>query len=151
MTDHIDQIMHIMALAFDPQWGEAWNRRQVTDSLALPNTHYVLVDIEGRLPADGNPAAGFVLSRSAPGEEELLLIAVHPASRGRGLGRKLLETFKSDAKKRGAERVFLEMRCNNPAEKLYRNAGFDPIGKRNNYYLLSNGSRLDAITFANQL
>lgn len=151
MIDHVDAIMAIMNSAFDPRWGEAWTRRQITDSLTLPNTHYLLVDADGEAWRSQTDAAGFLLSRSAPGEEELLLIAVSPPFRGGGLGRQLLETFKSDAKQRGAERVFLEMRCNNPAEKLYRLVGFEPIGKRANYYRLSDGSKLDAITFGHEL
>ncbi len=147
MNDDLDRIMEVMEAAFDPAWGEAWTRRQVADSLALPNTHYILVDREGRAPQGDSKTSGFVLSRSAPGEEELLLIAVEPESRTLGLGRKLVEMFKTDAKVRGAERVFLEMRCNNPAQALYRSSGFETIGKRRNYYRLSDGSRLDAITF----
>ena len=147
MNDHLDRIMGIMEASFDPVWGEAWTRRQVADSLAMPNTHYILIDRDGFTPGDDSNVAGFVLSRAAPGEEELLLIAVIPDSRGSGLGGKLLEMFKSDAKRRGAERVFLEMRCNNPAQSLYRSSGFETIGKRKDYYRLSDGSRLDAITF----
>ena len=29
----IDRIMEVMALAFDPAFGEAWTRRQVVDAL----------------------------------------------------------------------------------------------------------------------
>ena len=39
----VDQIMAIMEAAFDPQWGEAWNRRQVEDALLLPNTFAILL------------------------------------------------------------------------------------------------------------
>ena len=45
-------------------------------------------------------------------------------------------------------KIFLEMRANNPAEKLYRKMGFEPIGRRKNYYRTENGEQLDAITFA---
>lgn len=153
MSDHVDLIMDVMGAAFDPRWGEAWTRRQVSNSLVFANTHYLLIDENGECPVgDGPlgdcPVAGFVLSRNAPGEEELLLIAVRPELQGRGLGAKLLESFKAEARLRGAEQVFLEMRCNNPAESSYRRAGFEPIGKRRDYYLLSDGTRLDAITFA---
>ena len=56
-----------------------------------------------------------------------------------------------DARTRGAERLFLEMRENNPAASLYRAAGYKPVGRRRAYYKLSDGSRLDAITFAKKL
>ena len=146
MSEDLDQIMAVMDAAFEPAWGEAWNRRQVSDSLAFPHTHYRLASTDA-----SHPAAGFTLVRAAPGEEELLLIAVAPESRGRGLGRQLLEQVLEDARGRGAERVFLEMRFNNPAVELYRKMGFVPIGRRKDYYRLPDGSRIDAITFACQL
>ncbi len=147
-TDPIDQIMAVMEAAFDPAWGEAWNRRQVSDALIVPNTFAILTDADGKCGGDClSDAAGFVMTRAAPGEEELLLIAVKPEFRGRGLGRKLLSRMARDAKERGVKRIFLEMRSNNPAERLYREFGFEPIGRRSNYYLMSDGNRLDAITF----
>jgi ribosomal-protein-alanine N-acetyltransferase len=78
----------------------------------------------------------------------LLLIAVIPEARGQGLGACLIELLFANAAERGASRVFLEMRSNNPAEALYRRAGFEPIGQRKDYYRLATGDRLDAITFA---
>lgn len=145
----VDHIMAVMQSAFDPAWREAWNRRQVEDALCLPTTHSLLMDVNGDYPAQsGQLAAGFVLTRYVSGEEELLLIAVTPQHRRRGIGRKLIDQMKINAKLRGADRIFLEMRHNNPAERLYRQVGFEPIGKRPNYYLSAEGVRLDAITFA---
>jgi ribosomal-protein-alanine N-acetyltransferase len=152
-TALVEPIMAIMEAAFDPLWGEAWTRRQVSDALALPTTHALLIDESGATNAsepDEAPeqSTGFVLSRHVAGEEELLLIAITPAARGKGLGRKLIEKFIENAKSRGTERIFLEMRANNPAETLYRSIGFETIGRRRNYYTMSNGNRLDALTFA---
>lgn len=149
--DDLDRIMMVMEEAFDPHWGEAWNRRQVSDSLLVPTTHYRLLDEAGLLRSGGVKAAGFYLSRHAPGEEELLLIAVMPSLRGRGLGDALLRLLAADARERGAERLFLEMRANNPAESLYRRHGFEPMGRRRDYYTVSDGTRIDAITFARAL
>jgi hypothetical protein len=81
--DDLDRIMAVMQAAFDPAFGEAWNRRQVGDALALPGTHYILAGTDGGEPAEGVAAAGFALSRGALDEEELLLLAVDPAYRGR--------------------------------------------------------------------
>lgn len=149
MKDDLDRIMEVMEAAFDPAWAEAWNRRQVSDSLALPHTHYLLADDRGApLAAGGDEAAGFALTRFAPDEEELLLIGVRPRLRGQGIGRALLTRAFADARERGAERMFLEMRDNNPAASLYRRMGFEPIGRRKAYYRLPSGQFLDAITFA---
>lgn len=151
MKDDLDRIMEVMEAAFDPAWAEAWTRRQVSDSLAMPHTHYQLADAGGGEPAEDSDAGGFTLTRYAPGEEELLLIAVLPALRGRGVGRLLLERAFAAARARGAERMFLEMRDNNPAASLYSALGFEPIGRRKAYYRLPSGQFLDAITFARQL
>ena len=148
MIDDLDRIMAVMEAAFDPAYGEAWTRRQVGDALVLPNTYYLLCDPDGAEPAEGKDAAGFVLSRGAADEEELLLIAVHPTHRGRGLGSALLERFVNAARARGGQRLFLEMREGNPAEALYRRHGFEQVGRRRAYYRRGSCDPIDAITFA---
>lgn len=149
----VDGIMQIMETAFEPAFGEAWNRRQISDALTLPSTHALLVDPLGK-PVSGDGAgcpAGFVLSRHAADEEELLLIAVAPEFRARGLGQVLIDHLFSAATTRGVKRVFLEMRRGNPAIHLYQKVGFEPIGKRLNYYKTIEGTRIDAITFCRVL
>ena len=147
-ADDIDRIMAVMHSAFDPAFGEAWNRRQVEDALLLGNCHYLLIANDGDVPPPGEPAAGFSLSRHGYEEEELLLFAVDPQYRRRGLGAALLTRFVTSAQARGAERLLLEMRQDNPAEHLYRQFGFSPVGRRAGYYRSSSGTRLDALTFA---
>jgi ribosomal-protein-alanine N-acetyltransferase len=148
MTDDLDRIMSVMDCAFEREWGEAWTRRQVSDSLVFPHTHYRLFGFDGRLLQQDGAAAGFTLVRAAPGEEELLLIAVVPHARGKGLGSALLVDALGRARLRGVETMFLEMRENNPARSLYERHGFQAIGKRRDYYRRPDGSRIDAITFA---
>ncbi len=143
-VDDIDRIMAVMATAFDPVFGEAWTRRQVEDALLTGLCHYRLSSAEGQCD-------GFYLSRHVAGEEELLLIAVRPDQRGRGLGKQLLQHFTADAVARRATRLLLEMRADNPAAALYRSQGFVPIGTRSNYYRNGAGSARDAITFARDL
>ena len=140
-ADDIDRIMAVMTAAFDPQFGEAWTRRQVEDALLTGLCFY-------RLSMNADITSGFYLSRHVADEEELLLIAVVPALRGRGLGKQLLRDFMADAKQRGANRILLEMRADNPAAALYRSHGFVPIGQRANYYRNGYGFARDAITFA---
>ena len=150
MTD-IDKVMAVMDAAFDPHWREAWTRRQVEDSLALSSGFMILMDETGSYPCDGKPAAGFVLARRVLDEVELLLIGVVPEKRGRGLGRKLLDEFLHKSSQFGAANVFLEVRANNQAEKVYRAAGFTPIGRRKDYYRTVDGTRIDAVTFGKAL
>jgi ribosomal-protein-alanine N-acetyltransferase len=145
--DDIDHIMGIMEQAFAPEFGEAWNRRQVSDSLLLPGTHYGLISASGTLLPDPlDEATGFFLSRTVVDEEELLLFAIKPDFRRKGLGHKLLTRFIDEAGERGVKRLFLEMRSNNPAGILYAAHGFRPVGFRPRYYRTPNGERLDAVT-----
>ena len=148
--DPVDAIMEIMETSFEPEFGEAWNRRQVSDALVMGNCRYILLDDEGR-PAEGRHAAGFVLSRKAADEEELLLIAVRPEHRRLGIGGVLIDHFLAQARLDGSVRVFLEMREGNPAGDLYRSRGFVPIGRRRNYYNRGIIAGIDAITFALEL
>ena len=145
--DPVDAIMGVMARAFEPQYGEAWNRRQVTDALLLSNCHFGLIGGDGgdcaNAPAE---AAGFYLSRAILDEEELLLFAISPEHRRKGLGHTLLERMVADARRRGIVRVFLEMRRGNPAEVLYCGHGFRQVGIRAQYYRASDGTRIDAIS-----
>lgn len=143
----LDGVMQIMSRGFDPEYNEAWTRKQVSDALAMPSGHLIAIDSEGRRIGGDRPVAGFALSRAAPGEEELLLIAVEPDLRERGLGAKLLAMLVEDARGRGAERLFLEMREGNPALGLYERIGFAPIGRRKEYYRTRSGHKIDAITF----
>jgi [ribosomal protein S18]-alanine N-acetyltransferase len=149
--DDLDRIMAVMQAAFDPAFGEAWTRRQVEDSLLLGTCHYLLIGADGSAPEPGEEAAGFALSRQGFEEEELLLFAVRPEYRGRGIGRALLSRFAESARERGATRLLLEMRRGNSAEYLYRSFGFEPIGLRRDYYRQADGSRVDAITFARNM
>ncbi len=139
-----------METAFDPAYGEAWNRRQVSDALTLASTNALVIDPAGGLIPEGpHPVepAGVVLTRHVLDEEELLLIAVAPHFRRRGLGELLISHLLTAATARGVTRIFLEMRRGNPAIGLYHKVGFTPIGERRDYYRTPNGERIDAITF----
>lgn len=151
MMDDIDRIMAVMEAAFDPEWSEAWTRRQVEGSMMMRSTHYRLLDEAGEPAGENCPAAAFAMVRAAPGEEELLLIATVPAQRGKGLGARMLGLLAADARSRGATQLFLEMRENNPAASLYERQGFTPIGRRRGYYTTATGRRIDAITFVKPL
>lgn len=146
--DDLTRLMAVMTAAFEPTWGEAWTRRQVEDSLLTGHCDYFLVSPEGQKVGPGELAAGFTLSRSVAGDTELLLLAVDPQFRRRGLGALLVENLLRTARLSGESRVFLEMRRGNPAEHLYRRLGFQPVGERPNYYRTTTGDRIDAVTFA---
>ncbi|MEM8695502.1 MAG: ribosomal protein S18-alanine N-acetyltransferase [Pseudomonadota bacterium] len=140
----LDDIMTIMEDAFDPRFGEGWSRSQCDGILGDSNSWITLVQ-------QNEEPAGFALSRMIVDEAELLLIAVRPVFRGRGIGRDLLKRVRDMAADKGAKRLHLEVRDGNAAAKLYHATGFEQIGRRRNYYNGRNGERFDAITLALQI
>jgi ribosomal-protein-alanine N-acetyltransferase len=83
----------------------------------------------------GRSLHGFILSRLAAGEAEILSVAVASARRGRGLARALLNLHLRRLAGLGANAVFLEVdEDNEPARRLYRRAGFREVGRRAGYY-----------------
>lgn len=148
MMDALDAIMRVMEAAFDPAYGEAWNRSQVSNALIMPNSCHLLAGPDGGEPRRMEDVVGFTLSRGAADEEELLLIGVMPAARGQGVGARLMQRFIASVEARGRERIFLEMRAGNPAERLYLASGFTAVGRRPNYYRSGSAAPIDAITFA---
>jgi ribosomal-protein-alanine N-acetyltransferase len=83
----------------------------------------------------GTTLVGFILSRLAAGEAEILSIAIAPRQRGRGFARPLLDLHLRRLAGFGARAVFLEVDERNAAARaLYRRAGFYDVGRRQGYY-----------------
>jgi ribosomal-protein-alanine N-acetyltransferase len=83
----------------------------------------------------GRKMVGFILSRMAAGEAEILSVAIAPAWRGRNLSRPLLDLHLRRLAGLGVRSVFLEVgEQNTPATRLYRRAGFREVGRRQRYY-----------------
>ncbi len=93
--------------------------------------------------------SGFVLSRIVIDEAEILTIAIGPEARGRSHAGPLLSRHLDGLSRRGARKVHLEVEeGNTPALALYRRHGFAEIGRREGYYVKSDGSRVAALTMA---
>jgi ribosomal-protein-alanine N-acetyltransferase len=83
----------------------------------------------------GRTLHGFILSRLAADEAEILSVAVASARRGRGLARGLLNLHLRRLAGLGVRAVFLEVdEDNEPARRLYNRAGFREVGRRAGYY-----------------
>lgn len=84
-----------------------------------------------------SPVLGYFVAMTAGEDEELLTITVAPEYAGRGYGRLLLQTLLQEARARGAQRLFLEVRQSNArAIRLYELAGFTMGGMRKSYYAI---------------
>ena len=88
----------------------------------------------------GGRFVGFIMSREAAGEAEILSIAVSKSQQGRGFARQLLELHMRRLAGLGVKAIFLEVdESNMPARRLYSRAGFREVGRREAYYSRSPG------------
>jgi len=137
-----DSLEALISASFDPRFGERWSAEQVISALAMPGTHAVFACVE-----DDPRPTGFALVRLVADEAELLLIAVRPDQRGKGLGGILLDYAIETCAGSGARDLFLEVRAENTvAIYLYKSRGFEVVGKRPGYYRSDNGELHDALT-----
>jgi ribosomal-protein-alanine N-acetyltransferase len=92
-------------------------------------------NVVGHRALAGRRLAGFILSRTAADEAEILSVAVAQAWRGRGVAKQLLTLQLGRLAGLGVKTVFLEVGENNHAAlRLYSSAGFREISRRPNYY-----------------
>ncbi|HWE98623.1 MAG TPA: GNAT family N-acetyltransferase, partial [Caulobacteraceae bacterium] len=99
-----------------------------------------------RLWLEGGAPRGFVLARTAADEAEILMIAVEPDHRRRGLGAALMAAAVDAAHAAGAAAMLLEVAQDNAAARaLYGGRGFTEVGRRRGYYRRSGGEAVDAL------
>jgi [ribosomal protein S18]-alanine N-acetyltransferase len=118
-----------------------WSKGEVAELIASSSTlaAAALDPVNGRL-------RGFILSRLAADEAEILTIAVEAASQGKGVGRALLSENLRQAANAGANAMFLEVdKMNAPAVALYQRLGFVKAGERVGYYRRKDGTQVPAV------
>ena len=95
---------------------------------------------------------GFILSRLAADEAEVLTIAVRPRKRGQGIAGRLMEANMADLRAGGAKSWFLEVEvANAPALALYARFGFVKVGERASYYRTLEGASSHALILKRDL
>jgi [ribosomal protein S18]-alanine N-acetyltransferase len=144
-SSDLDSVIQVMNSAFDERFGEAWTRSQCAGILPMPGVKLMIARF------GDSRSAGFALYRTIADEAELLLLAVSPEFRRRGIGRMLLDQFLDHARDRGVSRVHLEVREGNPAVVMYRSAGFSLAGRRPKYYHGRFGGEYDALTLSRDI
>jgi ribosomal-protein-alanine N-acetyltransferase len=127
---HADECAALHAASFSYPWPLA-----DIEALLLASSTY----------ADGafgkpNDLQGFILSRLAADEAEILTIAVKPRKRGQGIAGKLMRANMAQLQAAGAKSWFLEVEAQNAsALALYKRFGFEQVGERKSYYRKPDG------------
>lgn len=108
---------------------QPWSPRVFFDELAMESRAYVVAhDDDATVVGYG----GILLVEE---DAHITTIAVAPEVRGRHIGTLLMSALVERALGAGAKHLTLEVRITNAAAQgLYERFGFDPVGRRKNYY-----------------
>lgn len=119
-------------------FAKPWSEQSFIDVLATPVAFGLSAQKNGEI-------LGFILTSITKPEAEILTLAVDPDHQRNQLGRQLVEIFEYEAKKRGVQRVFLDVAEDNRAAlALYKKLNYKQAGRRQNYYTGA-GQATDAI------
>ena len=100
----------------------------------------------------GRAVTGFIISRIAAGEAEILSIAVAEGWRDRGIGTALLRHHLGRLIGLGVRAVFLEVDESNAAAlSLYQRSGFREVARRAGYYPQGGGRFTAALVLRRDL
>ncbi len=127
-----------------------WSAQALQSDVQQSASRYWLVERERAVVAFG----GYWLIVD---EAHLVILVVTPQYRRQGLGARLLRTMLRDARANSAHRMTLEVRATNIAAlALYRQFGFETLGRRPGYYqdedaLILWTPRIDTPTYARLL
>ncbi|MFE6995675.1 ribosomal protein S18-alanine N-acetyltransferase [Microbacterium sp. NPDC057659] len=129
-TAETSDLEAIMALENSSFPDDAWSEQTMAAEVASEHNHYLVDEEDGRVIGYGGVRA----LRGAP-DSDIQTIALDPAYRGQGRGRRMLRLLLDLARERGARDTFLEVRDDNEvAQALYLSEGFAEIGRRPRYY-----------------
>jgi [ribosomal protein S18]-alanine N-acetyltransferase len=140
MTD-AQAVAEIHAASFDRPWGLMEFERLLAEENTLCH-----------VAAGSKEADGFVLSRLAADEAEILSIAVTPRRRGEGIASRLLTAHRDALLLNRIRTLFLEVEDSNvSAIALYKRQGFSEVSRREAYYRKADGSAATALVMRRAL
>ena len=122
--DDLDAVLAIEAVSVPVPWSRASYENEIHNQWAAC---FVCLD--------GETLIGYCDVWSVFEEANIQTIVVASSCRRSGAGRLMMETMEEEAKRRGAQRIMLEVRPSNlPALALYRGRGYMEIARRAAYY-----------------
>jgi ribosomal-protein-alanine N-acetyltransferase len=133
-------LAELHAAVFQAPWDRSWSARSFAEVLAMPGARGWLL-IESDMPV------GLMLARFVRDEGEILLTGTLPQARRRGHAARMMRVVLDSARAAGVTALFLEHAASNHAAgALYQRFGFQPMGRRRDYYARRGGGGEDAIT-----
>ena len=110
-----------------------WSAQSFYDSVSREDTIFLVCE---KTDEDGIvKLAGYIGMYRSFEEGSITNVAVFPEYRKQGIGQKLVEAAKAEAKSVGIEAIFLEVRVSNhPAISLYEKMSFEKLGIRKRFY-----------------
>jgi [ribosomal protein S18]-alanine N-acetyltransferase len=141
--DDLDRVMELEDQLFGPG---AWGRGAYVEELTVaPGRTYVAAVVDAE---DGERLVGYA-GLAAAEEAQVMTVGVDADYRRRGIGARLVDALLAAAREDGARTVLLEVRASDEgAQRLYRRAGFEPVGRRRRYY---QAEREDAVVMRARL
>ncbi|MBI4760828.1 MAG: ribosomal protein S18-alanine N-acetyltransferase [Chloroflexota bacterium] len=123
--DDLPAVVALDQMSFSLPWPERSFRFELTDNTA---SRCWVAEADGEI-------VGMLVAWLLVDEAHIATLAVHPAYRRRGIARKLLSHALRSMAKEGAVSSFLEVRESNiAAQELYRQFGYEAVGRRKRYY-----------------
>lgn len=108
-----------------------------SDRLSSRSFRYFLTRSQAEIWITGEPIAayGLVLFHRGTSLARIYSLAVNPAARGQGLGRKIMDALEESARQHNALFIRLEVAVDNQsALQLYLSMGYEAIRKLHHYY-----------------
>jgi ribosomal-protein-alanine N-acetyltransferase len=122
--DDINNIMEIEKISFIDSWSE----KMFQEIIFSPISRGFIVEHDKAL-------VGYTVLYAVDVEAHIMNFAVSPAKRKQGFGRQLLAQAVAFLKENDISECYLEVREENrDAQRLYKNFGFEVIGRRKKYY-----------------
>lgn len=124
---------------------EAWSSESIATLLSMPGCLAMIAHAALTCGEAEQPMA-FLLARDNGDEWEILSIGVLPDCRRRGVARALIAEMTASETLGRSRQVVLEVAADNiGAQLLYKNMGFQQVGRRPRYYRRAGPDPVDAL------
>jgi ribosomal-protein-alanine N-acetyltransferase len=125
----LDAVLAIEHRSFTMPWTDAMFRSELRNA---PASHLLVA----RAGEGEGMVVGYIGYRVVLDEMHVILVAVDPAWRRRGIARRMMCEAMDQARQAACSHATLEVRVSNAeAQQLYYGLGFAPVGSRPRYYV----------------